>query len=522
MLTKKARVPIILLALVTAFAAPLAAQSALTPKPSPKPRINGASVFGVRPGSPFLYKIPATGERPLRFAASGLPAGLALDPKTGLITGVLKGRGEYLVELEARNARGKAEKRFKIVCGDTIALTPPMGWSSWYMAFTEISDEMIRAQARAMVDSGLADHGYVYINIDDGWNIKLETDDPALGGPPRDENGNLRPNKRFPDMKALCDYVHGLALKIGIYISPGPATCAGYAGSFGHEAQDARQFADWGFDFLKYDWCSYDKVVPDRSLDNLKKPYLLMRGELDNLGRDLVYNLCQYGMGNVWEWGREVGGNYWRTTGDLGIPPEDRSLWTSMSRIGFGQAGKEQFAGPGGWNDPDNILLGSIMWDGALKETPLRRDEQYTYMSLWALLAAPLIFGGDMTQLDDFTLGLLTNDEVIEVNQDPLGKQAAPVWRDKTSEVWAKDLEDGSKAVGLFNRGDRPTTITARWDELGIKGRWKVRDVWRQWDFGVYEGWFTQRVNRHGAVLVRLSPAKPEPPPAPARPVKKR
>jgi len=516
----KARVLIILLALVTALAGPLSAQRPLTPKPSPKPRINGASIFGVRPGSPFQYKIPATGERPMEFAASGLPAGLTLDPKSGLITGALKDRGEHLVLLKAKNALGTAEKKFKIVCGDTIALTPPMGWSTWYMAYTNISDEMVRAQAKAMVDSGLADHGYVYVNIDDGWNIKLETDDPALGGPPRDENGSLRTNKRFPDMKALCDYVHSLGLKIGIYISPGPATCAGYAGSYGHEGQDARQFADWGFDFLKYDWCSYDKVVQDRSLENLKKPYLLMRGELDKLGRDLVYNLCQYGMGNVWEWGREVGGNYWRTTGDLGIPPEDRSLWTSMSRIGFGQAGKEQFAGPGGWNDPDNILIGFIMWDNVLKEAPLRPDEQYTYMSLWALLASPLIFGGDMTQLDDFTLGLLTNDEVIEINQDPLGKQAVPVSRDGTSEVWVKDLEDGSKAVGLFNRGDRATTVTARWDELGLKGRWKIRDVWRQWDFGAYEGWFTQKVNRHGVVLLRLSPVKEEP--APAKSVKKK
>jgi len=309
-------------------------------------------------------------------------------------------------------------------------------------------------------------------------------------------------------MKALCDAVHKLGLKIGIYISPGPKTCAEFAGSLGHEEQDARQFAAWGFDFLKYDWCSYSDVAPDKSLDTLKRPYILMRAALDKVGRDMVYNLCQYGMGNVWEWGREVGGNYWRTTGDLGIPPEDKTLWTSMSRIGFGQAGKEKYAGPGGWNDPDNILVGDILWNDKLVPAPLTPDEQYTYMSLWALLAAPLVFGGDMTRLDDFTLNLLGNDEVIDVNQDAFGKQAAPVFREKDLEVWAKDMEDGSKAVGLFNRGPSAMTVAARWQDLGIQGRRRVRDLWRQHDWGVFDGSFTMKVERHGAVLLRLFAAK--------------
>jgi alpha-galactosidase len=505
------RLPALALALAVLAAGPafLAAQARpLTPPPGAVPRINGPAVTGCRPGSPFAFAIPATGERPIEFAAEGLPRGLRLDGKTGRITGAVAAKGTYPVVLRATNARGAAEKKLRIVCGDTIALTPPMGWSSWYMAYTDISDAMIRAQAEALVSSGLADHGYSYINIDDGWNIKLGSADPAVGGEPRDASGNLRSNRNFPDMKALCDHVHGLGLKIGIYISPGPSTCAGYAGSYGREEQDARQFAAWGFDFLKYDWCSYGSVAPDTSLESLKKPYLLMGDILARLGRDMVYNLCQYGLGDVWEWGREVGGNYWRTTGDLGIPPEDRSLWTSMSRIGFGQAGKEEHAGPGGWNDPDNILVGHILWDGKLVPAPLRPDEQYTYLSLWALLAAPLVFGGDVTQLDDFTLGLLGNDEVIEINQDPLGKQAVPVFRSKGLEVWAKDMEDGSKAVGLFNRTGAATTLAARWKDLGLTGKWKVRDAWRQYDWGVYEGWFTQKVNRHGAVLLRLSPVR--------------
>ncbi len=505
------RLPASALAFAALAAGPvfLAAQPRpLTPPSAAAPRINGPAVTGCRPGSPFAYAIPATGERPIEFAAEGLPRGLRLDGKTGRISGAVAAKGTYPVVLRAKNSRGAAEKKFRIVCGDTIALTPPLGWSSWYMAYTDVSDAMIRAQAAAMVSSGLADHGYSYINIDDGWNVKLGSNDPAVGGEPRDAAGNLRPNRNFPDMKALCDHLHGLGLKIGIYISPGPSTCAGYAGSYGHEEQDARQFAAWGFDFLKYDWCSYGNVAPDKGLESLKKPYILMGDILARLNRDLVYNLCQYGMGDVWKWGREVGGNYWRTTGDLGIPPEDKSLWTSMSRIGFGQAGKEGFAGPGGWNDPDNILIGHILWDGKLVPAPLRPDEQYTYMSLWALLAAPLVFGGDMTQLDDFTLGLLANDEVIEINQDPLGKQAGPVFRGRDLEVWAKDMEDGSKAVGLFNRGAAVTTVTARWSDLGITGKWKVRDAWRQYDWGVFEGWFTQKVNRHGAVLLRLYPVR--------------
>ncbi len=502
-------VPVVIVLAAVLTSGPSAAQTrSLTPQPAPAPHINGPTICGCRPGSPFAYTIPATGDRPMEFSAAGLPPGLRLEAKTGRITGVLSKKGTYAVTLRARNALGRAERLFRIVCGDEIALTPPMGWSSWYMAYTGISDRQIRAQAAAMASSGLINHGYAYIDIDDGWNVKLKSDDPVVGGAPRDAAGNLRPNRNFPDMKALCTAVHALGLKIGVYSSPGPATCGGYAGSYGHEEQDARQFAAWGFDFLKYDWCSYGQIAPDKSLASLKKPYLLMRAALDKVRRDIVYNLCQYGMGNVWEWGREVGGNFWRTTDDVGAPPEDKSLWTSVSRTGFGQAGKEKFSGPGGWNDPDNILVGYILWDDKLVPTPLSPDEQYTYMTLWALLDAPLVFGGDLTRLDDFTLGLLGNDEVIDIDQDALGRQAAPVSKSGDCEVWAKDMEDGSKAVGLFNRGPSDTTVTARWEDLGIKGKWKVRDAWRQYDWGVFENWFTQRVNSHGAVLLRLWPVR--------------
>jgi len=478
----------------------------LTPPPAPKPRINGAGVYGVRPGHPFLYTIPATGARPIVFSANGLPKGLKLDRKTGVITGAIQAKGEYHVTLRARNSAGSAQRAFKIVAGDRLALTPPMGWSTWYMAFSNISDQLLRRQADAMVSSGLINHGYAYVNIDDGWNIKPGSPDPVLGGPARDGAGNLLANRNFPDMKALTGYIHSRGLKAGIYIGPGPLTCAGFEASYNHEEQDARLFARWGFDFLKYDMCSYKSLVKDlTNVDELRKPYQLMGAILQKLGRDFVYNLCQYGRGNVWEWGRAVGGNFWRSTGDVGGARKD--LWASMQRIGFGQATIGKWAGPGGWNDPDNILIGYILWQGKLMPTPLTHNEQYTWVTLWSLMDAPLIFGGDMTKLDDFTLSLLTNDEVIEVNQDALGKAAAPVYKSGDLEVWAKDMEDGTKAIGLFNRGEDEREIVARWSDLSISGRQTVRDLWRQTDVGQFETEFRATVGRHSAAMFRLRPA---------------
>jgi len=477
----------------------------LTPKPSPKPRINGAKVFGVRPGSPFLFTIPATGDRPMKFSAEGLPEGLRLNAKTGRITGSVAKRGKYIVTLKARNALGEAEREFRIVVGDKLALTPPMGWNSWYCFFTKITDEMIRAAADAMVGTGMINHGYAYVNLDDGWMVKPGSKDAVLGGEPRDAAGMINANKNFPDMRALTDYIHSRGLKAGLYTSPGPLTCAGYTGSYQHEEQDARRFAEWGFDFLKYDWCSYGRIAKDRSREELKKPYFVMKAALDKQDRDFIYNLCQYGMGEVWEWGAEVGGHCWRTTGDLGIAT---SLYDNVTRYGFLHDGKEQWAGPGHWNDPDYLLIGWIGWKGALRPTPLTPNEQYTHVSLWCLLAAPLIFSGDMTKLDELTLSLLTNDEVIEIDQDPLGRQANRAAGEGDGQVWAKDMEDGSKAVGLFNTGEIEAKVVARWSDLGIKGKQRVRDLWRQKDSGTFEGQFEAKVPRHGVVLVRLFPVR--------------
>jgi alpha-galactosidase len=458
----------------------------LTPKSSPKPRINGAKVFGVRPGSPFLFTIPASGERPMTFSTSKLPHGLQLDPLTGLIAGVVEERGFYPVKLRAENAFGKAELMLKIVSGDAIALAPPMGWNSWNCFGCDVTEANVRSAADAMVASGLINHGWTYINIDDCWEAG------------RDAEGRILANEKFPNMKALTDYVHNKGLKIGLYSSPGPKTCAGHEGSYHHEELDARRYAEWGFDYLKYDWCSYGGLVPNVDHAGLLKPYQVMRAALNQVPRDIVFSLCQYGMGNVWEWGADVGGNCWRTTGDI------VDTWSSMSRIGFGQAGHEKYAGPGHWNDPDMLVVGYVGWSAKVRPTRLTPNEQYTHISLWCLLSSPLLIGCDMTKLDEFTLNLLTNDEVLDVNLDPLGRQASRVAKIGALEVWAKDMEDGSKAVGLFNLGEEEAPVAATWAALGLTGKHKVRDLWRQADQGAFADKFQASVPHHGVVLIKI------------------
>jgi alpha-galactosidase len=469
------------------------------PGPGPEPAVHGPKVYGVRPRAPFLYTIPATGERPMTFGARELPAGLVLDSQTGRISGTLTEKGEYRLVLTATNHRGTSERPFRIVVGDLIALTPPLGWNSWNCFAGDVDDGKVRSAADAMVASGLADHGWTYINIDDCWMVKPGSTDPLLAGIPRDDHGRIQTNKKFRDMKSLGDYVHAKGLKLGIYSSPGTLTCAEYAGSYTYELQDAQQYAEWGVDYLKYDWCSYSQIAKDRSLAELQKPYQVMRAALNQVERDILYSLCQYGWGNVWEWGADVGGNCWRTTGDI------TDTWESMSMIGFGQAGHERFAGPGHWNDPDMLVVGWVGWGPRLHPTRLTPNEQRTHISLWTLLASPLLIGCDLTRLDEFTLGLLTNDEVLEVHQDPLGRQASRVSKNGDHEVWARPLEDGTWAAGLFNRSDHGATVSVRWTDLGMAGKLKVRDLWRKKDLGVYESEFAVKVARHGAVLMKVS-----------------
>ncbi|MBI5821910.1 MAG: NPCBM/NEW2 domain-containing protein [Verrucomicrobia bacterium] len=486
--------------------APAEKKVILTPKPPRAPRINGPKVYGCRPGNPFIYRIPTTGERPIKFAADGLPTSLRLDTTSGIITGSTPARGTHALTLRAKNRHGSATREFKIVSGDTLALTPPMGWNHWYAHYNRVTDVMMREAADVMVRTGMADAGYSYVNIDDCWMNATpdakRTPDPLRVGPFRDAAGNIIPNKYFPDMRAMTDYIHAKGLKAGIYTSPGPLTCAGYCGAYQHEEQDAKLFAEWGFDFLKYDWCSYSKVAADdKSLDMMKKPYVLMGGILKKLPRDIVFNLCQYGMGDVWQWGAEIGGHCWRTAGDLGAE------LNRIFAVALKNAEYRQWSKPGAWNDPDYIQIGYVgdaRGEGMPKPCPLTPTEQYSFMSLWSLMAAPLFYSGDMSQLDPFTLNVLCNPEVIEVNQDPLGESARVVKLTDDTFLMVKRLEDGSHAVGLCNRGETTETITAKWSDLGLTGKQTVRDLWRQKDLGKFEGQFTATVPRHGVVLVRV------------------
>jgi alpha-galactosidase len=353
-----------------------------------------------------------------------------------------------------------------------LARTPPMGWNSWNCFHLDVSDAKVREIADAMVRTGMRDAGYQYLVIDDGWQGR------------RDASGVLHPTERFPDMKALGDYVHGKGLKFGIYTSPGPRTCGNKEGSYGHEEQDARMFAGWGVDYIKYDWCGAFRIYKN---DEMQAVYQKMGEILRKTGRPIVYGLCQYGLADVWKWGKDAGGNLWRTTGDIG------DTWQSMEAIGFGQSDLARWARPGHWNDPDMLEVGN----GGMTATEYR-----THMSLWSLLAAPLLAGNDLRTMSKETLELLTNPEVIAIDQDALGKQARRVSQDGKLEVWARPLAGGRVAAGLFNRGNERTRVTARWTDLGLKGRTRVRDAWARKELGSFADAFAAEVEPHGVALV--------------------
>ncbi|HZP59255.1 MAG TPA: putative Ig domain-containing protein, partial [Opitutaceae bacterium] len=488
--------------------APLAAEEAviLTPPAPAEPRINGPRVFGVHPGSPFLYTIPATGDRPMTFAADKLPEGLVLDAATGHITGTLAKPAGYDVTLRAKNARGETTAPFHIEVGEKIALTPPMGWNSWNCWATSVDQDKVLRSAKAMATSGLVEHGWTYINIDDTWQGTRPGPTHALQG-----------NEKFPDIKALCDAIHALGLKAGIYSTPWVTSYAGYAGGsaenpegtwtkpagpkkvnrdilpwaigkYSFAAADAKQWAEWGIDYLKYDWS------PNRPPETAE-----MANALRASGRDIVFSLSNNApFTGAADWARLA--NCWRTTGDI------RDSWGSMTRNGFSQDKWRPFAGPGHWNDPDMLVVGDVGWGPKLHASRLTPNEQYTHISLWCLLSSPLLIGCDLEKLDAFTLSLLSNDEVLAIDQDPLGKQAAQTVVDGRRQIWVKELADGSHAIGLFNLSRRPDTFAAVWSQLGLTGPQRVRDLWRQKDLGVFKDQFSTEVPPHGVVFVRVWP----------------
>lgn len=465
----------------------------LTPVPSPKPHINGAAVTGVKPGHPFLFRIAASGKKPMQFSASGLPNGLRLDPKTGVISGEIKEAGTYTTTIAATNTLGTNSRTLTIKAGDLIGLTPAMGWNSWNAWGLSVNEAKVKDAVNAMIDKRLVDHGWTYINIDDGWE-----------SPERAANGEIVTNEKFPDMKRLTDYVHSQGLKMGIYSSPGTKTCGGFLGSWQHEWQDAQTYAKWGIDYLKYDWCSYGQIAPPNpNLEWLQKPYKLMDSALQTVNRDIYFSLCQYGMGDVWKWGAETGGNSWRTTGDI------NDSWQSMAGIGFNQGKCAPYSQPGHWNDPDMLVVGKVGWGPSLHNSRLTPDEQYTHISLWSMLSAPLLIGCDMSKLDDFTLNLLSNDEVLAIDQDALGKAAIQVAESDSVKIYVKTLADGSKAVGLFNVGSNSAGIKLSFSVLGLSGKQKLRDVWRQKDLGSFTGNYEAKgIPAHGVLLMKVSAEK--------------
>ena len=447
------------------------------------PMIHGARITGATPGHPFLFKVPATGLGTLQYSAKNLPAGLTIEPKTGIISGSLEKDGVTVVTLSVQGERGNTSRKLTIVGGkDKLALTPPMGWNSWNIYYCGVDEKKVREAADWLVKTGLINHGYQYVNIDDCWQAARLAD------------GEIGVNEKFGDMKVLGDRLHEMGFKFGVYSSPGPKTCAGYDGSWQHEAQDVATYAKWGVDYLKYDWCSYGGIAKGQDLPELEKqqlPYRLMGDLLSNAPRDIVFSLCQYGMAEVPKWGDEVHGNLWRTTGDIG------PSYGSMANIGFGQIWQGEFAKPGHWNDPDMLFMHA-----------LQPTEQITHLSLWSLLAAPLLIGSDLSKVTPFTINALSNDEVIDVDQDPLGIQGHRVSKDDTREVWMRPLWDGTMAVGLFNRDTEAQKVTVTWSDLKLQGAQPVRDLWQQKELGKVSDAFTAEVPPHGAILVKIGQPK--------------
>ncbi len=452
------------------------------------------------------------------FSATPLPKGLKLDAKTGIISGRVAQRGKYELTLSAKNKYGKAQQKLLLKIGDTIALTPPIGWNGWNSWARNIDQGKVIASAEAMVSKGLRDHGWTYINIDDAWQGIRSGPDTAL-----------QANEKFPDIKGMMDRIHALGLKVGLYSTPYIASYAGFIGAssdypaggetqklfvpsrqpysriakYRFERNDARQMAAWGTDFLKYDW-RIDVVSAERMSEALKKS-----------GRDIVFSISNNApFDKVKDWNRVT--NMYRTGPDI------KDSWTSLYHTSFTLDRWAPFSGPGHWLDPDMMILGEVSIGPMMHPTRLTPDEQYSHVSIFSLLAAPMLIGCPIEQLDDFTLNLLSNDEVIAINQDPLGKAGRLVLEEDDVQVWLKPLEDGSFAVGLFNIagygktpesyfrwGDEPQKVfTLNLDKIGLKGSYLMRDVWRQKDVMEYTGSFQANIPYHGVILLKFTPIK--------------
>ncbi len=355
---------------------------------------------------------------------------------------------------------------------NALAQTPPMGWNTWNKFGCKIDEHLVRDMADALVASGMKDAGYQFVNIDDCWQVARDSTGKIVADPDRFPSG----------IKALADYVHSKGLKFGIYTDAGRMTCENRPGSYGHEVQDAKTYAEWGIDYVKVDWCNTEGLDPEVQ-------YAKIADALLATGRPIVFSICNWGVKAPWRWAGKFG-NLWRTAGDMS------DTYSRMAEIGFGQSGLEKVAGPGHWNDPDMLEIGN----GGMNQ-----EEYRTHMSLWALLSAPLIAGNDLRSMTPETKELLTNAEAIAVDQDSKGEQGHRVWQEGSLQIWAKPLADGSQAVGLFNGTEDAIDITLQFKDIGIRGQARVRDLWQHKDMGSVKDAFKVNVASHGVVLVKVA-----------------
>ena len=495
----------------------------LTPTAKEIPQFNGAEVWGVRPGRPVIFRVPVSGARPMRFSAKDVPDGVTFtaDDDKCVLGGIAPAKaGDYPIVITANNAKGSATKTIVLKVGDTICLTPPMGWNSWNIWGNGFTGDHAKAAAKALDASGLADYGFAYVNLDDWWEMNNSDQNkarPDLRGPARDASGMILSNPSFPDMKGLTDYIHSFGFKAGLYSSPGPRTCGGCEGSWRHELQDAQRWAEWGFDYVKYDWCSYGEIYhqetghstwdqyKNKYHDSFAKPYRLMGECLRKQNRDIVYSYCQYGLGEVQKWGREAGANCWRSWQDL----KDTWPWMEIAFAGYvPNLEFHKYVGPGFWADPDMMIVGLQRSFGTTHPTYLTPNEQYTHVSLWCMIGSPLLIGTDLTKLDDFTKNLLMNREVIAINQDTLGTVARRAVHDERHSVWERPLANGDRAVAVVSRYPVTRTFTVDLKALGLDGEYTVRDCWRQVGEGVVSGTYTVEIPPHATKLIRLAAVK--------------
>ncbi len=441
------------------------------------PVFHGAKVVGNYPGTEFIFSIPVSGERPLMYNAIGLPEGLTIHPSTGIIIGNVPNKGEYKVTITASNSKGKATEELKIIIGETLCLTPPMGWNSWNVFASEIDEKLLMEIADAMVSTGMRDLGYQYINIDDFWHADFR--DSITGKPMVDA-------KKFPHgMKYLADYVHEKGLKLGIYSCAGNLTCGRRFGGYGYEEIDAKTYDEWGIDLLKYDYCHAPisrKAATER--------YTKMGDALKKSGRSIVFSVCEWGLRKPWKWAQQAGGNYWRTTPDIFDVWNHSSVWQyGFMHILKKQKGLEKYAGPGHWNDPDMLTVGNYgtgkatSWNGKFKG--MTDTEYQTEMSIWCLLNAPLLSSCNLGKMNEATLKILTNPEIIAINQDVLGEQAKRVSKAGGVWVYLKNLDDGKKAVGILNTSEKEKTFELSTKMLDIQSIWQVHDVWQHKKAGI-------------------------------------